>query len=78
MERYLSRRESAEYLTNRGFRTSPNTLEKLASLGGGPRYSNFGNRALYVPEDLDQWAQQRLRTKHSTSEDAGGANASAA
>jgi hypothetical protein len=49
----LDRRQAAEYLTKCGLKTSANTLEKLACLGGGPRYRRIGNRALYTLQDLD-------------------------
>ncbi len=66
---YLDRREAAAYLTARGFKTSWKTLQKLASIGGGPRYRLFGNRALYTDEDLNQYAEGRLsEPRRSTSE----------
>ena len=36
--RYLSRREAANLLTANGFPTAAATLEKFASIGGGPVY----------------------------------------
>ena len=41
-ERYLSRREAAQHLTERGLKLSPNTLMKMATTGGGPRYCRWG------------------------------------
>jgi hypothetical protein len=58
--RYLSRREAAEYVTERGLQYSANTLQKLASLGGGPVYRRWGNRAVYTPDDLDTWIESKL------------------
>lgn len=47
-ERYLSRADASEYLTHtRGLPTAKTTLQKLASVGGGPRYRRFGNRSVY-------------------------------
>jgi hypothetical protein len=59
-ERYLNRGEAADYLTNRGLRISKNTLQKMATIGGGPDYQVFGNRAVYLPSRLDIWADARL------------------
>jgi hypothetical protein len=68
--RYLSRREAALYLTEeRGLKTSWRTLQKMATVGGGPIYRIFGNRAVYTPPDLDFWADARLSPpRRSTSE----------
>ncbi len=68
--RYLTRVEQAEYLTTeRGLRVSKNTLTKMASTGGGPRYCIFGNRAVSTVEWLDEWANAKLTApRHSTSE----------
>ncbi|MCG8071587.1 MAG: helix-turn-helix domain-containing protein [Candidatus Thiodiazotropha taylori] len=57
---YLTRNKAAEYLNNQGIPYSPKTLQKLASLGGGPRYVLFGNKALYTKEDLDVWITEKL------------------
>jgi hypothetical protein len=68
LKRYLTRQEAASYLSGRGLQVSKNTLQKFATVGGGPAYSIFGNRALYTAEILDGWAEARLRTRKSTSE----------
>lgn len=68
-ERKLSRKEAARYLSDLGYPTSPNTLMKIASTGGGPIYRLFGNRALYEPVDLVSWAEGKLSSpRRSTSE----------
>ena len=69
-DRYLDRREAAEYLTSqRGLRVSRNTLQKMATVGGGPPYRRFGARVIYDPADLDAWASAKLTPlRHSTSE----------
>lgn len=36
------------------------TLNKLASIGGGPAMQYAGRIPLYRPEDLDAWANDRL------------------
>ncbi len=68
---YLTRQESASYLSARGLLVTKNTLQKFATVGGGPEYSIFGNRALYTPQNLDAWAEARLTaSRKSTSETA--------
>lgn len=59
-ERYLTRPEAAEHLTSRGIHISKNTLQKYASLGGGPTYRRFGTRTLYTVADLDRWVDEKL------------------
>lgn len=47
------------------------TLNKLASIGGGPVMQYSGRIPLYRPEDLDAWAEQRLsKPVRSTAEKA--------
>ena len=66
---YLTRPEQAEYLTERGLPTTKNTLQKYATVGGGPEYRIWGNKALSTPAQLDAWADSKLRApKRSTSE----------
>ena len=69
-DRYLDRREAAEYLTEqRGLRISKNTLQKMATTGGGPMYRRFGTRSVYTVADLDAWADAKLSApRRSTSE----------
>jgi len=71
-DKYLDRREAAEYLTSqRGLRISRNTLQKMATLGGGPPYRVFGIRAVYTIGDLDRWAEARLSAKRASTSDLG-------
>ena len=67
--RYLTRQEAAAYLSESGLPISKNTLQKFATIGGGPEYFIFGNRALYTPHSLNAWAEARLTvSRKSTSE----------
>lgn len=68
-KKFLTRPESADYLTNeRGIPFSKTTLQKYATTGGGPKYQVFGNRALYLIPDLDEWVDGKLSApRHSTS-----------
>lgn len=38
---------------------SPRTLEKLRTIGGGPRFRKLGRRIVYKVADLDSWADSR-------------------
>lgn len=70
MFQYLTRAEAADFLTRRGLRISKNTLQKMATVGGGPVYQIFGNRALYRPEALVQWAEAKLTPPRSSTSEA--------
>jgi hypothetical protein len=64
-----ARKGASAFLNERGYPTTPNTLTKLASTGGGPIYRLFGNRALYEDDDLLAWAESKLSApRRSTSE----------
>jgi len=60
MSTYLSRADAAQYLTERGLPISKNTLQKYATTGGGPDYRRWGNRAVYSPDDLNDWIDRKL------------------
>lgn len=65
----LTRREASQFLKERGYPVAWTTLQKLACIGGGPEYQRFGNRTLYTPERLIDWAEAKLSApRHSTSE----------
>lgn len=45
---------------------TPRFLQERRYKGGGPRYVAVGSRAVrYRPEDLREWAEERLRTSTS-------------
>jgi hypothetical protein len=70
-EKYFERPVAAQYLTEqRGLRTTANTLQKLASVGGGPVYQRFGKRAVYTQEALDKWANSKLSAPLRSTADA--------
>jgi hypothetical protein len=58
-KRLLNRQEAAAFLAERGYRVAVASLNKWASVGGGPRFRKFGRRPLYAPSDLIAWAQAR-------------------
>ena len=60
-QKYLNRANGAAYVRDvRGLPCAPNTLEKLASTGGGPTFYKFGGRAFYLQTDLDAWVDAKL------------------
>ncbi len=66
---YLLRPEAAEFLKERGFPTTKNTLQKYATTGGGPVYRLFGHRAVYTPDDLLAWAKSKLSAPRRSTSD---------
>jgi hypothetical protein len=67
----LDRRQAAAFLTERGYRTAPATLAKLASIGGGPVFESFGRKPLYREADLLDWAQSRTTGPRKSTSDPG-------
>ena len=53
----LTREQTAATLTSAGFPIRPKTLATKATRGGGPPYSVFSGRALYIWADALAWAQ---------------------
>lgn len=63
-KQFLTRRESARFLRDNGFPMGDSTFEKLAMpsrMEGPPVAARWGNRCLYTPAGLLEWAQTRLR-----------------
>ncbi|RAZ90148.1 hypothetical protein DPM33_15075 [Mesorhizobium hawassense] len=57
----LRRSEVPEYMLRKhGIPVAQSTLNKLASIGGGPEMQYAGRIPLYTPEALDAWAESRL------------------
>jgi len=68
-DRRLTRREAAEFLSERGFRVASSTLAKYATVGGGPLFESFGRRPLYKAADLLTWvASKSTGPRRSTSD----------
>ena len=68
-DRLLTRQEAAAFLCERGYRVAVASLNKWASVGGGPRFRRFGRKPLYAPADLIAWAEAKTSAPvHSTSE----------
>lgn len=51
---YLNCDQAGEHL-----KLSPRTLEKLRTIGGGPRFRKLGRRVVYTLSDIDAWADAR-------------------
>ena len=69
IERRLTRTEAAAFLTERGYRVAYATLNKYATVGGGPVFESFGRRPLYKPADLLAWvASKTTAPRRHTSE----------
>ncbi len=66
----LRRKEVPNYLASKyGIDIAVATLNKLASIGGGPAMQYSGRIPLYHRNDLDAWAEARLsKLVNSTSE----------
>lgn len=60
-ERY-GRKDAVGYLqVAHGITRTYTTLEKLACVGGGPKFFKAGRRqVIYLREDLDAWARELL------------------
>ncbi len=65
--RYLSRSAASEFLTHNGYPVAKNTLQKYATVGGGPKYRHFGKRVLYTPDELLAWAESKLSAPMTSS-----------
>lgn len=59
MAEYLRRDKAAQYLQERFGAYTVETLAKLASIGGGPRFRRMGRFPVYTREDLE--ADPKLR-----------------
>jgi hypothetical protein len=68
--KFLRRKEAAEYVrSNWGLPCAPQTLAKLAVVGGGPVFQKAGRYPLYLPHNLDDWAQSKIgKPQWSTSD----------
>jgi hypothetical protein len=74
--RLLRRKEAARYLTEvRGLPVAPQTLAKLAVIGGGPAFRKFGRYPVYSPTDLEAWVESKLGPRQRSTGDREGLNA---
>ena len=57
---FLRRAQAADYLMGRFGAYTSETLAKLASVGGGPKFRKIGRFPVYTRDDLDAWADARM------------------
>ena len=57
---FLSRDEAAQYVRAMGLPCAKLTLQKYATVGGGPEFQKFGKRVVYTAAALDRWVAERL------------------
>jgi len=63
--RYLTREQSAEFLTDNGFPITHRYFVTLCTRGDGPDPDRWwGRRALYSEPRLLEWAEARVRPGH--------------
>jgi hypothetical protein len=55
LDKRLDTRAASAFLTERGFKTAPATLNKMRCVGGGPEFELFGRRPLYTETALLVW-----------------------
>lgn len=68
----LRRKEVPAYLQAKyGIPIALSTLNKLASIGGGPAMQYAGRIPLYHKDDLDAWAEARLSKPVSSTAERG-------
>jgi len=59
--KYFRRADAASYVRESwGVPCSRAWLAKLAVMGGGPVFRKAGKTPLYLPADLDAWAEARI------------------
>jgi hypothetical protein len=69
LDALLPTEPTADALTEKGYTTSPATLETKRCRGGGPPFRRYGKRVLYRWGDALAWAEARLSPpRRSTSE----------
>ncbi len=59
-EPFLDRDAGAAYIRAKGLPCTKLTLQKLASVGGGPEFHKFGKAVRYRPSALDRWIEAKL------------------
>jgi hypothetical protein len=72
----LSRKGAAKFLTSKGYRIAPKTLQNMASnnnSGDGPPFDRYGKAVTYKQSDLIEWAEKRRKTISGSPKDRSGA-----
>ncbi len=63
----LSRKEAADYLSERGLTTAPQTLARKFHEGIGPLCTKLGSRAMYRQSHLDEYFARQLSVPRNSS-----------
>lgn len=58
--RFLSRAEAADYIIGLGLSVTKKSLAKFATIGGGPEFHKWGQKAVYTRDALDAWVASKL------------------
>jgi len=71
----LRRSQASIYLKEKyGISRTPQTLAKLAVVGGSPKFQYDGRIPLYPTDQLDSWAESILSPLRASTSDCGGRN----
>lgn len=60
MTEFLTRQKAAEFLQTLGLKVSKRSLEMAAMRKDGPHYALVAGRAMYKPDDLRKWVDERF------------------
>jgi hypothetical protein len=78
-DRRLSRRQATAYLReHEGLPVGDHTLDRLASVGGGPRFALVGRSTIYPVKDLREWAREQTAVTYASRAEARAAKMRAA
>ena len=70
MPEFYTRAKAADFLVEQGYPTTKKSLDKLATVGGGPVFQKWGPRALYTAPNLIKWARSKLSEPHASTSEA--------
>lgn len=73
---FLRRKEAAAYLQDTYRFCSRKTLDKIASVGGGPAFRKVGRIVVYEKSELDRWAIEKMGEPRLSTSDIPGQAAS--
>jgi hypothetical protein len=59
IERRFTRKETSAFLATLGYTVSTATLDKYATVGGGPTYEKFGRKPLYTESGILAWVASK-------------------
>lgn len=68
-KRFLRPDAASDYLKGHYGFGSKKSLDKWASVGGGPEFHKMGRLRLYTPEALDEWALAKIGPAQASTSD---------